>query len=152
MEIVTVKVLYRGATYAARAGRGYKAKMASATSDQFTAAKRAAAKAFGMDATNVLKDHDLVVLSAQGDVYRAGGTMVVATPPTELEQAALQQAVAWVDVVSPALARTLNELSALRPALVAIDRNVQADSAGTFPFFRAQLTPEGRAALKGGAS
>lgn len=152
MEIITVKVLYRGDGYAARAGRGHKAKTASSTSDQFTAAKRAAAKAFGLDASNVLKEQDLLVLSAQGDVYHGGGTMVVATPPTPEQQAALEQAVGWIDVVSPALARTLNELSAVRPPLVAINRDVQADSAGTLPFFRAQLTPEGRAALKGTAA
>lgn len=69
---VTVKVRYSGGTYLARAGRGKAATSASATGLRSQAARRAAAKFFKLDASNVQTADD-VVLDPRGeaDLYVA---------------------------------------------------------------------------------
>ncbi len=61
MNSVLVKIRQSGGTYLARAGRGRKAKTASCTSLEVTAAQRAAAKYFGLDSCNVQKESDIVI-------------------------------------------------------------------------------------------
>lgn len=58
---VTVKVRYSGGTYLARAGRGKAAATASATGLMSQAARRAAAKFFRLDASNVQTADDIVL-------------------------------------------------------------------------------------------
>lgn len=67
MKTAQVTSRYSGGTCIARAGRGKKAKTASATSDQAEAARRAAAKAFGLDSSNIQTAADVVLekLSSQ---------------------------------------------------------------------------------------
>lgn len=73
MSSVIVKVRMDGFGYVARAGRGKAARSASSTSDAGTAARRAAAKFFRLDACNVQTERDIVLemQSQVGPIYRA---------------------------------------------------------------------------------
>lgn len=153
MKSVTVKITFRGGSWSARAGRGAKAKNASSTSDAETAAQRAAAKWFGIDECNLLRPDDLTVRGL-GSAHGTEMQEVTVTMPYDLtpwERAALEAVRGVGAVFSPALARIILALSKLDPALVVITETEEKDSAGTKPFFKAQVTAAGHAALKVGA-
>ena len=59
-----VKIRSTGSGYTARAGRGRKAKTASCTASIHRAAQMAAAKYFGLDASNTVKPADLRIIGS----------------------------------------------------------------------------------------
>lgn len=83
MKTCTVQVRYAGNGYTARAGRGKKAKTASATSDPATAAQRAAAKFFHLDSCNIQTAADIIVTGRF--THNEGGTYTATLPDLPAE-------------------------------------------------------------------
>lgn len=78
MKTITVKVRHTGSGYTARAGRGKKSKTATCTSAPEAAARRAAAKAFCLDACNVQTEADIQLAGSY--TFDAGGTYTATLP------------------------------------------------------------------------
>lgn len=152
MKSVTVKITFRGGSWHARAGRGAKACTATTSYDAHAAAQRAAAKAFGIDECNLLRPQDLTVKGLESR-YRTEPQEVTVEMPYDLtptERTALEAVRSVGAVFAPALARIVVQLAKLDPPLVTITETNERDSAGTKPFFKAQVTDAGHAALKVG--
>ena len=81
LPTVRVMVRYYGGAWVARAGRGKKGKSASSTDRATVAAQRAAAKYFGLDASNVQTPADIVLtLLVDGT---QGAALYTATLPAQ---------------------------------------------------------------------
>lgn len=81
MKTITVTTRFSGGGYAARAGRGKKAKAATCTSSPQEAARRAAAKFFHLDACNVQTPADIALVETGCQVHPPFARTYTATLP-----------------------------------------------------------------------